>query len=486
MMEIIRVYRGDTLPSPLEYEEGDFYYVNDTTELYVRSGGAWVLIASSFVGSIVTDAQNVGTGTGLVFRNKTGTILNFRTLKNNDGSLVIQTIGDEVNIDLNTSGASAPITNAVNVGGGPIEVFKQKVGNTLEFRTIRSLSANYDLIQQVGDQIQVKGLDNTGSGVPIIAGDTGSDIELKGIESSDGSLNVSDTGSTIDLSVNAAGAGLVADGANVGTGTGRVFRNKTGTTLNFRTLRDAGGAIDIATAGDNVDITGANGVNLGSAGARVFAGLAGTNLQFRRLVAGAGISVVENASDIEISATSGQIYQNTFTLGPYQVTRSTVFGDYEWHLIGNQNVDITFSLPSTGLWLLIVYEVMRARLYNTSSADARLARLRAPHMISTDPYLGGVYPIPSAGSETSVTVPQSDTTPIYRTYGGRPAIAVDTFLGTTVYNLQSTLAHGEASFTNGWIFSSDDVLATASASAPGTAVFDRVQVTVKLVAIRLA
>lgn len=51
--------------------------------------------------------------------------------------------------------------------------------------------------------------------------------------------------------------GAVTDGANVGVppGTGEVFRDKTGTILNFRTLVGVNGAT-VTTVGDNVEIDG--------------------------------------------------------------------------------------------------------------------------------------------------------------------------------------------------------------------------------------
>lgn len=44
------------------------------------------------------------------------------------------------------------------------------------------------------------------------------------------------------------------DGANVGSGPGEVFRDKTGNTLNFRTLKSADDSLNIVTAGDEIDL----------------------------------------------------------------------------------------------------------------------------------------------------------------------------------------------------------------------------------------
>jgi hypothetical protein len=51
-----------------------------------------------------------------------------------------------------------------------------------------------------------------------------------------------------------AGGGEANTGANVGSGEGEVYRDKTGVTLNFRTLKEDGG-INITTDGDEVKIS---------------------------------------------------------------------------------------------------------------------------------------------------------------------------------------------------------------------------------------
>ena len=236
---LYRIFRGATLPPPVEYEEGDLFIEQSSLTIYLRDGGAWVPVATA---GFVTDATNIGVGTGEVFESKAGTILRFRTLLNTDGALSIQTVGDEVRIDLETSGPNAPVTDAQNVGGA-YEVFRDKTGNTLNFRTIEDASVSgYSIIDGYGtDTIRFRGIGDTGWGESLIAGTSVSDIELKGLESSSGSVIITDTGDTLDLDVDAASIGAVTDGQNVGSPpgwspVGNVFRDKTGTTLNFKRL----------------------------------------------------------------------------------------------------------------------------------------------------------------------------------------------------------------------------------------------------------
>jgi len=358
---LYRLYRGQTLPPPTEYEEGDLFLEQGTQTLWLRDGGTWVAVATS---GVVTDGTNIGTGTGQVFETKVGSILRFRTLLNTDGGLDIQTLPNEVRINLVSSGPNAPVVDGRNVGGGTIEVFKQKNLNVLEFRTIQNVGAGYYLVQQSGDLIVVKSVGNTGVGTPQVR-DTLNRVEVKGLESSDGSVDITDTGGTLDLVVDPTSAGLVDSAQNVGTGAGDVYRNKVGTTFYFRRIKDAGGAIDVATVGDDIEIVGADGVNLGTSGARVFAGLSGLDLQFRRLVAGAGININENANDILIEASSGVFVYKRTTLHneingstPGYIhwgIKSFPYQHYETYDPSNASrpsplPSVVLTIPSAGIW----------------------------------------------------------------------------------------------------------------------------------------
>jgi hypothetical protein len=58
---------------------------------------------------------------------------------------------------------------------------------------------------------------------------------------------------------NGGGGDCRCDGANVGGSPGEVFRDKTGNTLNFRTLKSDDSSINIAVDGDTVNLTAAAG-----------------------------------------------------------------------------------------------------------------------------------------------------------------------------------------------------------------------------------
>ena len=157
---------------------------------------------------------------------------------------------------LSVAAGSGEANTAANVGGGDAEVFRDKVGALLNFRTI------------------------SGTGGIVVA-ENGDVIEISG------------------------GTGEVNLGANVGVGA-NVFRDKIGVTLNFRALVGLAGTT-VVVNGDVVEITAAAGgetnlaANVG-AGAGVFRDKTGVTLNLRTLVGLAGTTVVVNGDVIEITA----------------------------------------------------------------------------------------------------------------------------------------------------------------------------------------
>jgi hypothetical protein len=106
----------------------------------------------------ILDAENVGAGSE-VFSQKTGTTLQFRTLVGS-GETVVSTVGDEIIIYASVSG-STPITGGTNLGfSGATSVFAGVDNKDLEFRRITG-SGN-TTISLSGDTIIVE---SSGGGV---------------------------------------------------------------------------------------------------------------------------------------------------------------------------------------------------------------------------------------------------------------------------------------------------------------------------------
>lgn len=103
----------------------------------------------------VLNGQNVGTGVGQVFKQRTGTTMQFRTIEGT-GDTAIYQVGDRILIS--ATGSVSGTTQATNVGTG-IGIFKSKTGNTLQFRTL--VGSGGTCITQVGDEVIIQSTDGT-------------------------------------------------------------------------------------------------------------------------------------------------------------------------------------------------------------------------------------------------------------------------------------------------------------------------------------
>ena len=104
--------------------------------------------------------------------------------------------------------------------------------------------------------------------------------------------------------------GKIDNGVNVGAGAGLVFKDKSGMNLRFKTI-NAGNNIAITNNADDITIDAAsvlipnvNGTNVGTGTGLVFKDKSGDNLRFRTVKAGNNIAITNNADDITINATS--------------------------------------------------------------------------------------------------------------------------------------------------------------------------------------
>jgi hypothetical protein len=118
----------------------------------------------------VLQGENVGGGTGNVFKQRTGTTMQFRTIEGT-GDTAIYQVGDRILIS--ATGSVTGTTQAVNVGTGT-GVFKSKTGNTLQFRSL--LGSGNTLISQVGNDVVIY---SSGGGGTITGATNG--ISLVGV-----------------------------------------------------------------------------------------------------------------------------------------------------------------------------------------------------------------------------------------------------------------------------------------------------------------
>ena len=128
---------------------------------------------------------------------------------------------------------------------------------------------------------------------------------------------VFDTNQQAFVNANISSTGSITGASNVGAGQGNVFKQLSGTDLQFKTLTQ-GNNVTIADGTDSITIS-ANGVvttaeNLGS-GTGLFAQLnSGTGkVQFKGLVAGTGIALANNSTDVTVSIDASTV--DAATLG---------------------------------------------------------------------------------------------------------------------------------------------------------------------------
>jgi hypothetical protein len=112
------------------------------------------------------DAMNVGAGEGAVFKEVVnhGETLVFKTLEAGTG-INIADQADTITISASTSGSS---TNADNVGGAEGEVFRNKTGDTLHFKTLEA-GTGITIVNQA-DTISIS---STGGGTGDVVGPAG-------------------------------------------------------------------------------------------------------------------------------------------------------------------------------------------------------------------------------------------------------------------------------------------------------------------------
>jgi len=130
------------------------------------SGSICVGTAVRLPDSAVVNFANVGTGAGEVYRDKTATTVNLRTITG-IGGITVDTNGDVVRVDGSGIVGAGEDNVGANIGGGDAEVYKDKTGVALNLRTISGtggivVSENGDVIEVDGSAINTPpgGLDN--------------------------------------------------------------------------------------------------------------------------------------------------------------------------------------------------------------------------------------------------------------------------------------------------------------------------------------
>jgi hypothetical protein len=155
---------------------------------------------------------------------------------------------------------------------------------------------------------------------PIVASasiNTAADAVLAlSVDHDDSSSNISFQADIISVELiggtGGGGTGDITGAANVGSGAGLVFRDEVAGVLNFKRFI-AGTNITITNGADDITIAASGGgageantaSNVGSGTGTIFKQKTGVDLELKTLLAGSNITLTNNASDITIAASGG-------------------------------------------------------------------------------------------------------------------------------------------------------------------------------------
>ena len=159
---------------------------------------------------------------------------------------------------------------------------------------------------------------DTGNPHSVTAAQAGAEPDLGNPAADDYILSSTAAGVRSWVENTGGGGGEANLGANVGTGQGESFRDKTGVTLNFRRLAQGAG-IGISQTADTITIENTAGGGGGEANTASNQGAgeglamtkSGVDLPFKSLLAGSNITLTPAADTVTIAATGGSGEANT-------------------------------------------------------------------------------------------------------------------------------------------------------------------------------
>jgi hypothetical protein len=272
-----------------------------------RAKGPWV--GSVIDATEVTGAANVGTGTGQSFRDEVAHILNFKTIKQGTG-ITVTNNADDITITCTVSGES---TTVVNVGTGTGLVYKSMTGAQINLKSIKqgtgiTVTNNADDITITASGIA--SVANVGTGTGLVWRDTVANVaNLKSIKQGTG---ITVTNNADDITVTCTITQGITAVANVGTGTGNVWRDTVGTTANLKTIKQGTG-ITVTNNADDVTVTctvsgeSTTVVNVGTGTGLVYKSMTGAQINLKSIKQGTNITVTNNTDDITITASGSAI-----------------------------------------------------------------------------------------------------------------------------------------------------------------------------------
>lgn len=283
-------------PPPSWPNQGSLYELND--------GNLYYNGVSLATGGTLSTLANDGAGPGLIFDTVMGNAAHIRTLQADpalaSAGISVATVGSEINIGNTLSGAN------LGVGAG---FFAGKSGGSLTFRSIVggsgiTVTQGANDITVINSSGAVNTVANEGAGTGLIFDSVvGATATLRSLLSdpANGGLAIATAGLEVVL-------GNTLTGSNLGAGSGAVFAAKVGAALQFNSLAGTANGLVVGPpmAGVITIDNTLSGGNVGG-GAGVFRDKTGASLNFRSMVAGTGITIAQNADDVAIGALAGTV-----------------------------------------------------------------------------------------------------------------------------------------------------------------------------------
>jgi hypothetical protein len=299
-------------------------------------------------------ASNLGTGTAF-FSSRVIDDFQFKTLKVT-GALSISSDATSVTIGYTDTDT---VTSVANVGTGTGLVYQSNTAGAVTLRsilagTLISVTNNTNDIT-IATTAEINTASNLGTGSGLFSGKVGSDLQFKSLKVS-GALSISSDATSVTISY--TDTDTVTSVANVGTGTGLVYQSNTGGAVSLRSLL-AGSNITIINNANDITIAATSSgeantaSNLGT-GTGIFSSKVGSDLQFKSLIAGSGTSITNTATEITITNNVVQGFTAVSNLGTGNVILGgTVPTITAKSLVAGTNVTITndansITINSTG------------------------------------------------------------------------------------------------------------------------------------------
>lgn len=353
-----------------------------------------------------------------------------------DITLTDQNVFTQLTTDGGTVNVSSPNTSVAIIGQNGIITGTQGVGTititgpSIPTLTVQEEGVNEDTdvttLNFIGDNITAS---QSSSGVVDITVDTFPQIavqeESSTVETDTTTLNFVGDNITAANGVSVGTVDITVDsvvaGANVGTGTYGLFRDRTGSTLNFKTI-EAGANITISELNDVITIAASgaggggevnNGVNLG-AGTPVYAGMSGLNLSFNTLTAGTNVTfdTVTNPGEIIINTTGGGggTTQNLF---------ETVAGQTGLPIVAGTPTDTLNIIGGTNVTTEVVggQLIINALAVGGSPVEILDENVQLTTSVFSIDFVGDGVTASNVGNDVTVSIPDA-TQNVFNTFAG--------------------------------------------------------------------